>query len=238
MAGVMYVQVSPPTRELPIRESPVRFAVGRHDGASSNSWKLWVARAGDVYVACRDNFRDLKVSLHASGQWRLGLTERAINQRPEILRPGADRAWEKWSRPPDADTNCVVAFEIVFLTRELYLTPEARVGWKPLLFVEPSPDKNKMVIMSVCVVPSRNPVAAPPNAEIAVLGLLPLDEKRSVQLVARYEESASFEAAMAPVKHEGLRRFRETGREPPPGGVVFLVGRRDAGARFVTAVRA
>lgn len=84
----MHVYIKPPTLQVPIRKSPLRFAVGRPDGASSNSWKLWTVPAGDVYVACRDNFRDMKVSLHASGRWRLGFTERAINGRPDLLTPG------------------------------------------------------------------------------------------------------------------------------------------------------
>jgi hypothetical protein len=42
------------------------------DGMSSNSWRFWTEPAGDAYLACRDNFKEGKLSLHTSGRWRMG----------------------------------------------------------------------------------------------------------------------------------------------------------------------
>ena len=50
---------------LPVRDKPVRFAVGAPDGITSNSWKIWAKKSG-AYIACRDNFKETKVSLHTS----------------------------------------------------------------------------------------------------------------------------------------------------------------------------
>ena len=40
---------------LPLKKSPVRFAVGDPNGVTSNSWRIWTSKHGDVYIACRDN---------------------------------------------------------------------------------------------------------------------------------------------------------------------------------------
>ncbi len=42
---------------LPIRKGPVRFAVGPSDGLTSNSWKVWANKKGDVYIACWDHIQ-------------------------------------------------------------------------------------------------------------------------------------------------------------------------------------
>jgi hypothetical protein len=80
---------------LPIRKGPVRFAVGPPNGLTSNSWKLWANRKGDVYIACRDNFKEAKVSLHASGRWRMGFAASALIKKVN-LPPVQNRAWEVW----------------------------------------------------------------------------------------------------------------------------------------------
>jgi hypothetical protein len=75
---------------LPELNEPVRFAVGDPQGLTSNSWKVWKQHS-DIYIACRDNAQDIKISLHTSGRWRVGFTEKAA-KRPELLRPGQNRA--------------------------------------------------------------------------------------------------------------------------------------------------
>jgi hypothetical protein len=59
-----------------------------------NSWKCWVGKKGDVYIICRDNLKDAKVSLHASGRWRMALEERVRTKYP------AERAGVK--HPPES----------------------------------------------------------------------------------------------------------------------------------------
>src|SRR5271167_2796153 len=78
---------------LPIRKGPVRFAVGPPNGPTSNSRKLWANRKGDVYIACRDDFKEAKVSLHASGRWRMGFTASALIKNVN-LPPEQNQAWE------------------------------------------------------------------------------------------------------------------------------------------------
>ncbi|MCY4557224.1 MAG: hypothetical protein OXF79_12770 [Chloroflexi bacterium] len=53
---------------LPLRDSPIRFAVMREDCLSSNALRVWVGSDGSAYVACRDNMKEMKASLHQSGK--------------------------------------------------------------------------------------------------------------------------------------------------------------------------
>ena len=49
--------------ELPLRATPLQFAVTKKDGFVSNSWGVRVEKKGDAYVYCRDAMKDQKVSL-------------------------------------------------------------------------------------------------------------------------------------------------------------------------------
>ena len=68
----VHLWVNPPETPLPLIQSPLRVAVGTPTGPSTHSWRVWV-QDQDVYVKCRDNLRELKVSLHASGIWAGGI---------------------------------------------------------------------------------------------------------------------------------------------------------------------
>ena len=122
---------------LPLRQGPIRFAVGYPDGSTSNSWRFW-AHKRDVYIACRDNFQEAKVSLHASGRWRMGFTEQAIEKNPPLIPPGRNRAWDVWDEPPPQLPQTVVAFKIVFPNSELLITPEQRTSklWQNVICID------------------------------------------------------------------------------------------------------
>ncbi|MBK9027258.1 MAG: hypothetical protein IPN98_05120 [Propionivibrio sp.] len=229
--------MKPPT-VLPITKPPLRFAVGSPDGASSNSWVLQVKKTGDVYISCRDSFQDWKVSLHASGRWRLGLTSEAIRERPQLLPVGADRAWDKWSPPPDHAEKVVFAFQIVFPSRDLFLTPAHREGDKALVFVEPHPNPAMMTVISVCIVPSLDPVVFDKIEPVAgILAVIPLDITRSVQLLANYEDASGFEGFWDETTAKLKERATASGHgESLPEDLLVLVnGIREGGIRWVGA---
>ena len=79
----------------------VRFAVGAADGPRSSIWRLWTPPGtSDVYLSHRWLGRDFKVSLHASGKWRAGLTSEYVRRPGAIVHPGPDpRGPKKWERP-------------------------------------------------------------------------------------------------------------------------------------------
>lgn len=74
----------------------VRFGVGDPLGRCSGTWKLWAeGRAGDVYVACRPAGNRVKVSLHASGDFREAWTRQYMEEE-DI--PDDERVRLQWSR--------------------------------------------------------------------------------------------------------------------------------------------
>jgi hypothetical protein len=71
----------------------VRFAIRGSSGQVSSTWRLWVTRHGDVYLATRSMAAIEKYSFHKSGICRSAFTSQAST-------PGtmADRAMFKWRR--------------------------------------------------------------------------------------------------------------------------------------------
>lgn len=127
---------------LPVRNKPVRFAVGDPNGLTSNSWRVWVEKTQELYICCRDNFKETKVSLHATGHWRMGFTEQAIAARPDLLTSSEqNRAWEVWDKPAESLPKTIAAFHLYFPTSELAVQPKQRTGklWKDVYFIEPAP---------------------------------------------------------------------------------------------------
>jgi len=229
----IHVWVNPPDTPLPLTQSPVRVAVGTPTGPSTNSWRLWV-QGDDIYVKCRDNFRELKASLHASGIWRFGFTEEFIRSRPNVLPEGKDRTWKKW-QPSFADPmKPVIGFQIVALKQTLYLGPKDRRSWPSLVvFVEPPVVAEQVTVLSVTVVQSRDLLRMSEGTQGAVVAMLPLGEDRTVQLVATHEGKGNIEEL---IKDAFIRGHLESGKLPSDEGVFFVHGSRGDDIPWVTAV--
>ena len=73
----------------------------------------------DTYVICRDNFREFKVSLHASGVWRVAFTEKAFKATPLLQKQKGDRVLHR--RKPDLskESKTEVGFQIAILNSGL-----------------------------------------------------------------------------------------------------------------------
>jgi hypothetical protein len=111
-------------------------------------------KSGDVHIACRDNFQDVKVSLHASGKWRVGFTIEAVKEYPSMIAINQDRAWEKWQEPPPHLPGTVIAFRLAFLTSELAVHCEQKVPskWKNVMYLEAAPaGGGKMTVVTLFV---------------------------------------------------------------------------------------
>jgi len=229
----IYVHTPTTDSSLPSRGKEYRFAVGTPDGPSSNSWKLTSRRTGDIYLACRDNFKEIKISLHASGRWRIGFTTEALSRRPDILTPSSDRVWDKWTPEKDSTKELVVAYQLLILPDELHVTPDSRIGWKKVHYLEP--EQGKAAVFSVCITPSKDPL----NFELqgAVLHIADLDSLRTVQLVAHLEPEASIRALL----HGALPRVNEIfdakGLTMPANAILALSGYRLDGIRWFSAMR-
>jgi hypothetical protein len=79
----------------------LRWAAGRPDGPRSMTWLVTANNNSDeVYVGARGLMNDMKMSLHASGNWRL-----ALNDPKKYVPVGADRVIGRWTPPPEFATG-------------------------------------------------------------------------------------------------------------------------------------
>jgi hypothetical protein len=221
---------------LPLLKGAVRFAIGDPNGLSSNSWRLWVEGAGDVYLLCRDNYREAKVSLHASGRWRMAFTEQAAKEVPGLVPPQRDRAWSVWEKPPETIPSTVIAFRLFFLPSELAVTPAMRPAkqWRDVLFFEQAP-AGCVSVVSLLV--SRGKATftceAGPTAEVAVL---PLAADRFVTLVIHVEiPSPEFVEKVSSTARMLSRAI--SGRQPPRDSRLLQFGEHANGSRHLIEMR-
>jgi hypothetical protein len=239
-AGRVLEPLPPSDFDLPLREGPIRFAVGSPDGMSSNSWRLWATRQGDVYLACRDNFQNMKVSLHVSGRWRMAFTEEAVRKDPTLVSGGADRAWEVWDEPPERPFGAVAAFRLMFLTDELAVNPDQRTAkaWRDTVFVEAAPARSgKLTTLTLFITEGDSDLRheSEPSFRLASLKLI---GDRYAQLVAHADQEGTVPSSIAAARVDALARADRGGIAIPDSGYIYLFGRQPDGARFIVGARA
>ena len=105
-------QGTEPAPTLPLRSSPMRFAVMRKDGLSSNAWRVWVDPAPDAYVLCRDHMKEMKASLHQSGKQHIAFTSKT-----GIEMTKGSRFWNQWTEPQYYDGSQVIPTLNLFFSR-------------------------------------------------------------------------------------------------------------------------
>ena len=110
---------------LPLRQGPVRFAILTPDGRTSNSWRVWT-ESGDGYICCRDNMRDVKVSLHCSGKQHI-----AFRSETGIEMTEGSRFWNQWHEPPQ-QSPAIPSFKLVFPPWGVRLTESDRAKTKAI----------------------------------------------------------------------------------------------------------
>lgn len=230
----LHLWVSPLNTPIPLTKQPIRIAVGTPDGVSGNSWRIWV-QGMDTYVSCRDNFREFKVSLHASGIWRVAFTEQALKFRPDLFKPDSDRVISRRAQDLNDITKAVIGFQIVVLGKGLYLQPPQRTKWpKSIAFIEPPTTEMKMTVLSVVVVPTTQNLVMPAGVRGSIIGKLPLGGDRTVQLVATHETDKTIRPLIREASKKSLSMH------PPnlPEGSVFLAwGKCPTGIPWVSALR-
>jgi len=222
---------------LPIRSGPVRFAVGSPDGLTSNSWRIWATKHGDVYIACRDNFTEAKVSLHTSGRWRMGYTTEALANNLVVLSDKQNRAWEVWDEPPASLPNTVVAFRLIFPNSELAVRPEQRKPqkWAKVVFIEaPPPGKLTVLTLFVTVV---NTILRHESEPSFCLASLDIGNNRCTQIIAHGEPEGNMPDV---IEHcvAAARNQTDTKRiEIPNDAYGYFWGNWSDGSRFLFGAR-
>ena len=223
---------------LPLLKGPVRFAVGPPDGLTSNAWKIWTGKAGDIYIACRDNFKEVKVSLHASGRWRMGFTAEALSKNERLLLPDENRAWEVWDEPPASLPGAVVAFKLLFPTSELAVRPDQRgpKQWQGVMHIESAPPGKATAI--TLFVTEGAPALKHESEPSFCLASLPVGSNRRAQLVAHTDPSDGLDQFIENGVSESRKRAEAAGVQIPDEGYFYLYGRHANGCRFILGARA
>ncbi len=232
----IHVWVFPPDRSMPATGRDLRVAIGTPGGPSTNSWKLWV-KGHDVYMKCRDNFRELKASLHASGIWRYGFTEEFVRSKPNVLQQGVDRVWKRWQPSAAARMGPIIGFQVVALPQGLYLRANDRQSWPhSVAFVEPPADPGRLTVLSVTIVPGRQAISMSAGSRGAVIAVLSLADDRSAQLVATHEPKGDIETLIENAFHRAMSQIAAPESLPDPF-VLLLHGTRGEDIPWVTALQ-
>lgn len=222
---------------IPLKRGPVRFAVGPPDGLTSNAWRIWTTKHGDVYIVCRDNFKEVKVSLHSSGRWRMGFTTEAVAKNPNLLQIDQNRAWDVWDQPPASLPKTIIAFRLPFPTAELTVRPEQRIPseWKNVIFLEASPP-GKLTVVTLFV--TIGDVVLTHGSEPSFcLASLPIDNLRRVQLVVHSDPEGNLPDLIERSAAKARIQAESAGVEIPSASYVYFFGIRDDGSRYIVGAR-
>jgi hypothetical protein len=154
-----------------------------------------------VYIACRDNFTETKVSLHTSndphlpGRWRMGFTKESLQKIAHLRAQEENRAWEVWDEPaPSLPSGIVAAFRLVFPLSELAVRPELRTSkkWKKVIFIESAPP-GKMTVLTLFLTTGA-PELAHESEPSFRLASFEFGDGRRAQLIAHGEPENGFPA--------------------------------------------
>lgn len=233
--------IPPCLLDLPLRVGPVRFAVGAPDGLSSNSWQgFWATSGGDAYLSCRDNFQEVKVSLHASGRWRMAFTAEALAKDPSLVPPGADRVWEVWDEPSPTLPNTIAAFRLIFPTSELAVAPAQRSPkqWRDTVYIEAAPAGSGKLTVVTLFVTIGDPELRHDSEPSFRLASLDLGAGRRGQLVAQVDPEGEIPQIASVNRRIALARALHAGVENPDEGYLYFFGNQPDGVRFIVGARA
>lgn len=232
----MYVHIGKSTdKSLPIGGRNVRFAVGTPTGRSSNSWLVETRKPGDIYIICRDNFSDSKVSLHASGKWRYAFTDAIAKIRPDLVPPGSDRTVHKWSPPTGWKQRPIVAFELLVPQSGLYLARPDRAKWKKsVIFIEPHQNPQLMTVVQLVIAPVGMCFDYG-TAEGGTIADLQVTEQLHLMINFVFEEVTLHNKSIAQLMHHinAYEKIREIA-EKHTSAVVLPSGFNDLGTMFLT----
>jgi hypothetical protein len=181
----------------------------------------------------------MKVSLHASGRWRMAFTHQAVQQNPRLVPPCSDRAWEVWNEPPPTLPDTVIAFRLLFFTSELAVRPGQRLTktWKDTVFIEAAlPDSGRLNVVTFVVTKDDPDLRHDSQAGVR-LASLPLNEGRRAQLVAHGEPVADHSTAIGRAREAALAQATAKGIAVPDEGYLYLFGNEPDGARSIVEVR-
>ena len=196
--------------QLPLRKSPIKFAVNMSDGRTSNAWRVWTEDSG-AYICCRDNFKEIKISLHRSGRQHI-----AFRQETGIEMTPGSRFWNRWHEPPQQGP-ATPSFKLVFPSWGVRLTEADRSKTKAIrrkwddnqILLEG--DDEILVTVSLLILDHLTTFQFVGDYPSALIGVLPLSGAKSLFVVASKEPEGNFrsfvEAGLAAISPEHAVRI-------------------------------
>ncbi len=168
--------------ELPIRRQPIRFAVQHMNGLSSKSWNITTDRTGNAYVMCRDNYHELKASLHSSGDNRIAFTRESND-----LMGDDSRIWNRWQCPrPEEDKKLVPLFRLLFPDWSLAIPYSQRIrapSWRKVQCYAITGYDGLMTVVTFHLIGTRTMVRKGDGISFPI-GLLPMGQDHRLLIVA------------------------------------------------------
>jgi hypothetical protein len=209
--------------------SVIRVAVGTPD-AHGSTWRVWHSgSADDLYVGTRSTAGEMKVSLHASGDFRYAFTQQHVESDRALVTPDR-RVIQQW-RPLEIQPGAWQAFSVrepwfaatldYPLDANVTLVPSASEGNQRVLFVV-------VVRGGISYVDSAAPGGMP-------IGPVPLPSGATAWVVVREQPIAP--NVLADMNEKRAVRVTQDG-EPLTGIRLFLMGTDDAGVGCVWDVPA
>ena len=202
-------------RTLPIRHGPVRLAVVGNGGRTSNSWKIWPEKNGEIYVAIRERNPGFKVSLHRSGKQHIKM---------------ASEYWGQWREPdiyagPMLATSAKLVFPTWGMREDYKLSEQEREAWKGNEIEIDAPIEGKLLAVSV-VVRAEGQVLKQEGGGSETLGLWRRPDGKEAHLIVSEESERNFkEIVLKALTNEDFLRDLRDPREPAEGGGDVLDGK-------------
>lgn len=225
--------VPPLAGMLPIRNGVVRFCIETPEGLTSNAWRVWV-RQGSVYVACRDNFKEAKVSLHRGGRWRMAFTDTAAEK---LVPTGEDRVWEKWTEPLPQLPGTVIAFRLFYPRSELAVRLEQRKPseWTNVIHIEAAPAE-KLTAATLFI--TAGEIGLTHDSEPSFcLASLDLGDGRRAQVIVHDEPEGNIPALIERSTATTRAQLEAEGTPIPSDAYSYLFGKMEDGSRFLVGAR-
>jgi hypothetical protein len=211
---------------LPINNSTIRFAVGNPIDLTSNSWKIW-EKNGSIYIACRDNFSQAKVSLHPNC-YRMAFTSES-----KLLMKDSSRKWDEWTIENEQIDKVKIIFRIFFAKRDLAIPPEVRKGkkWQNLIFIEP-PSNGKLITLSFFLLNEdfRLEHESEPSFDLATYEI---NKNQYLKVIVHGETFGNIIKEIDTAKEKAIKQVNQASINLPKSSYAYFLGRLSDNSRYL-----
>lgn len=109
-----------------------RFAFQHRGGLCSSIWSIW-ERNDTVYLANRNVGKNLKISLHPQGGYRLAITSEHFRQLQQLGKAPDTRTMTVWNRPDPPDLGAKLVLSIEYPSQHFQNPEPSGTPKKPLV---------------------------------------------------------------------------------------------------------